>query len=91
MFRKITFVLATTAALGAVAFAPTSASAWGKGGGGGGWGGGGWHHGGWGWGGVAAGIGVGLVGSAIVASSCYRREVVPTAYGPVVRWVNYCY
>jgi hypothetical protein len=88
MFRKMTFVLATTAALGAVALAPTSASAWGKGG----WGGGGWgHHGGWGWGGVAAGVGVGLVGSAIVAGSCYRRQVVGTPYGPAVRWVNYCY
>ena len=40
---------------------------------------------------VAAGVGVGLVGSAIVAGSCYRRQVVGTPYGPAVRWVNYCY
>jgi len=83
MFRKIAFVLAATATLGAVALAPTSASAWGRGG----------HY--WGWGGFGAGLGiglgVGLVGSAVVANTCLQRRVVDTYYGPVVRWVNVCY
>jgi hypothetical protein len=95
MFRKMTLVLAATAALGAVALAPTSASAWGHGG----WGG---HH--FGWGGFGAGIGLGLVGSAVAANSyyngyyygygndtCLRRRVVDTYYGPRWRWVNVCY
>jgi hypothetical protein len=82
MFRKMAFVLAATAALGAVALSPTSASAWGKGGWGGGWGG---HH----WGGL--GVGVGLVGGAVAANACLQRRVVDTYYGPVVRWVNVCY
>jgi hypothetical protein len=96
MFRKMTFVLAATAALGAAALAPTSASAFGG------------HfagphfvgphygygphfgHGwGWGWGGV--GVAAGLVGGAIVADTCLRREVFDTPYGPQVRWVNICY
>jgi hypothetical protein len=99
MFRKMTFVLAATAALGAAALAPTSASAFG-----------GPHLGGphiagphfggprffgprfghrWGWGGV--GIAAGLVGGAIAADACLRREVFDTPYGPQVRWVNVCY
>jgi hypothetical protein len=86
MFRKMAFVLATTAALGTVALAPTSASAWGHGGWGHGWGG---HH--WGWGGFGVGLGVGLVGSAIVADTCLQRRIVDTVYGPVVRLVNVCY
>jgi hypothetical protein len=86
MFRKMTLVLAATAALGAAALAPTSASAWG-------------HHG-WGWGGFGVGVGLGVVGSAIAANnyyayngydSCLRRRVVDTYYGPRVRWVNVCY
>jgi len=86
MFRKMAFVLATTAALGTVALAPTSASAWGHGGWGHGWGG---HH--RGWGGFGVGLGVGLVGSAIVANTCLQRQIVDTVYGPVVRLVNVCY
>jgi hypothetical protein len=82
MFRKMAFVLAATAALGAVALSPTSASAWGHGH----WGG---HH--WGWGGFGVGVAAGLVGGAIVANTCVRRQVIDTAYGPVVRWVNVCY
>jgi hypothetical protein len=92
MFRKMAFVLAATAALGAVALSPTSASAWGHGGWGhGGWGHGGWggHH--WGWGGFGVGVATGLVGGAIVANTCMQRRVIETAYGPVVRWVNVCY
>jgi hypothetical protein len=83
MFRKMTLVLAATAALGAVALAPTSASAFGKGGFGGG------HH--FGRGGFGIGIGLGLVGSAIAVDSCLQRRIVDTYYGPVVRWVNVCY
>ncbi len=49
--RKTILALATFATLGTAALAPTSASAWGHGGGH--WGGWGWGHrwGGWGWGG----------------------------------------
>jgi hypothetical protein len=83
MFRKMAFVLAATAALGTVALAPTSASAWGRGGH---WGG----HG-WGWGGFGVGVAAGLVGSAIVANTCVQRRLIDTPYGPVVRWVNVCY
>jgi len=49
MFRKLTFALLATAALGAAALAPTSASAWGHGGGfHGGYGFHGGFHGGYG-------------------------------------------
>jgi hypothetical protein len=81
MFRKMALVLAATAALGAVALSPTSASAWGYG-----------HHwGGRGWGGFGVGLAAGIVGSAIVANTCVQRQVVATPYGPVVRWANVCY
>jgi hypothetical protein len=83
MIRKMTFVLAATAALGAVALSPTSASAWGKGG----WGGG--HH--FGWGRVGIGVGLGLIGAGIAADTCMQRRVMDTPYGPTVRWVNVCY
>jgi hypothetical protein len=76
MFRKTAFVLATTAALGAAALAPTSASARPFG-----------HHG---WG-LGVGIAAGLVGAAIVADSCVRRQVFATPYGWRTRWVNVCY
>jgi hypothetical protein len=92
MFRKIAFALAATAAIGAAALAPTAASA--RPGFGG-------HFGphphfvgphywgrGWPWG---VGIATGLVGGAIVADACLRREVFDTPYGPSVRWVNICY
>lgn len=79
MFRKTAFALATTAALGAAALAPTSASAHGFG-----------HHGHWGWG-LGVGIAAGVIGSAIVADSCLRREVFQTPYGWRTRWVNVCY
>jgi len=78
MFRKTAFVLATTAALGAAALAPTSASAKPFGFG---------HHG---WG-LGVGIATGLVGAAIVANSCVHREVFHTPYGWRTRWVNVCY
>jgi hypothetical protein len=108
MFRKITLALATTAALGAAALAPTSASAFGghfghgpvvggphfAGGFGPHYGYGphfGHRWGGWGWGGVGVGVAAGLVGGAIAADTCLRREVFDTPYGPRYRWVNVCY
>jgi hypothetical protein len=84
MFRKMTFALATVAALGAAALVPSSASAHGMGGGH--WGG----HG-FGWGRVGIGLGVGLLSGAVVANTCLARRVFDTPYGPVVRVVNVCY
>ena len=105
MFRKITLALATTAALGAAALAPTSASAFGGHFGHGPVVGGphfvGGHFGphfygprfgrGWGWGWGGAAIAAGVVGGAVVADTCLRRDVFDTPYGPQVRWVNICY
>jgi hypothetical protein len=112
MFRKITLALATTAALGAAALAPTSASAFGGHFGHGPVVGGhfgphlgphfvGGHFGprfygprfgrGWGWGWGGAAVAAGVVGGAVVADTCLRREVIDTPYGPQVRWVNICY
>jgi hypothetical protein len=76
MFRKTAFALATTAALGAAALAPTSASAHYFG-----------HHG---WG-LGVGVGAGLVGAAVVANSCVRPVTFHTPYGWRTRWVNVCY
>jgi hypothetical protein len=77
MLRKMILAISAAAALGAAALAPTSASAWG------------YHpywHGYWhGWYGprvVVGGPGYG---------GCMVREWVPTAGGPVLRWVNRCY
>lgn len=80
MFRKMALVLAATAALGAAALSPTSASAhhWG-------------HHGHWGWGGFGVGVAAGLVTGAIVTNACLQKQVVATPYGPAVTWVNVCY
>jgi hypothetical protein len=77
MFRKFAFALATTAALGAAALAPTAASAKPFG-----------HHPHFGWG---VGIAAGIVGSAIVADRCLQRETFHTRYGWRTRWVNVCY
>ncbi len=87
MFRKLTIAAAAVFALSAVALAPTSASAWGKGGFGGHVGG----HG-FGWGPrLGIGLGVGLATAAIATSACMRQVVVDTPYGARVRWVNVCY
>ena len=62
MFRKFALAIAATAALGAAALAPTSASAWGHG-----------HH--WGHG---HGFGIGFYGPTYVAApDCYlvKRQV----------------
>jgi hypothetical protein len=61
MFRKISIALVAAAALGSAALAPTSASAWGRGGGFGGFHGGfhGGYHEGWGHRGFGYGYGGG--------------------------------
>jgi len=84
MLRKMILVVASCAAIGATALAPTSASAaWH-----GGWGG----HGGWGWhrAFVVHPV-VGPVYAGPVYGSCWARRWVPTPYGPTFRWVNRCY
>jgi hypothetical protein len=75
MLRKTILAIAATAALGAAALAPTSASAWYNNG---------WH-GGWGYRPyfrVYAGPAYG---------GCMARRWVATPYGSVLRWVNVCY
>lgn len=81
MFRKLAIALAGTAALGAAALAPTSASA-----GGGHHGHHGWHHG---WHG---GFGVGFYAPAYYAGSdCYTvKRLVDTPVGPRWRRVTVC-
>jgi len=80
MLRKTILAIVASAALGAAALAPTSASAWG---GYGGWHGG-WHGGGWGW-------GYRPIYAGPVYGGCMVRTWVYTPYGPAVRWVNRCY
>ncbi len=78
MLRKVTLAIATAATLGAIALAPTAASAhpWG-----GGWGGGFHHH----WG---HGFGIGFVGGG---DGCYVTRPVLTPFGLRYRTVNVCY
>jgi len=79
MIRKSILALAAIATLGAAALAPTSASAWGKGG----WG----HHHGWGhgFGFYGAGYGVSYVG---VVPSCYYVKKI-NRFGEV-RMIKVC-
>ena len=82
MLRKTLLALAATAAIGAAALTPTSASAFG------------WHHG-WhgGWhhhfgGGPRLFVG----GPAYYGyGGCYARRLVPTPWGPRWRLINRCY
>jgi len=76
MFRKMTLALATVATLGAIALAPTAASAKPFG-----WGGGFHHHHHWG-----PGFGIGFVGY----DGCYISRPVPTPFGVRYRLVNVC-
>jgi hypothetical protein len=76
MLRKIILALAASAALGAAALAPSSASAH--------WGG----HGFYGHGFYNHGIRV-FAGPAY--GGCVVRRWVYTPYGPALRWVNRCY
>jgi hypothetical protein len=84
MFRKFSLVALAAASLGMAALAPTSASAWG---GGGGWHGG-WHGGGWhrGWGAPRF-----YVGGPAYYGGCYVRRLVPTPWGPRWRLISRCY
>jgi hypothetical protein len=81
MIRKLTFAMVATAALGAAALAPTSASAHGWGGG---WHGG-WHHG---WGGPGLFVGGPYYG--YYGGGCLVRRWVGTPWGPQIRLVNVC-
>ena len=96
MFRKLSLVAVAAASLGLAALAPTSASAWGGGGGWhGGWHGGGWHGGGWhgGWGGPRFYVGgPAYYGPAYYGGGgCYVRRLVSTPWGPRWRLINRCY
>jgi hypothetical protein len=79
MLRKLTLGLVAAATLGAMALAPSAASAkpWG-----GGWGGGfgGYHH--------HFGHGIGYIGG--VDSGCYVTQRVMTPFGFRLRTVNVC-
>lgn len=80
MFRKLTLALVAAASLGAMALAPTTASA-------GGFIWPGYHpHHHWGHGGF--GIGIGFVGNGY--SDCYRTRLVLTPKGYRYRTVNVC-
>jgi hypothetical protein len=78
MFRKLTLALVAAASLGAMALAPTAASAKPFG-----WGGG-FHHNHWG-----HGFGIGFVGVGI-DDSCYVTRPVLTQFGYRYRTVNVC-
>jgi hypothetical protein len=77
MLRKTILAVAATAALGAAALAPTSASAWYNNG---------WH-GGWGWGYHPY---VRVYAAPVYGGGCMVRRWVYTPYGQVLRWVNVC-
>jgi hypothetical protein len=78
MFRKLTLALVAAASLGAMALAPTAASA--------GWKGGGWHHHHHG-----HGFGIGFIGSGYGGyDGCYQTRRVPAPYGYRFRTVNVC-
>jgi hypothetical protein len=77
--RKLALGLVAAASLGAMALAPSAASAhqWG-----GGWGGGfgGYHH----------HFGVGFIGGGYGGDGCYVVRRVPTPFGYRLRTVNVC-
>jgi hypothetical protein len=85
MYRKIALGLVAAVSLGAMALAPSAASAkpWG-GGWGGGWSGGFHHHH------FGPGLGIAFVGG-YADDSCYVTRRVPTPYGYRLRTVNVCY
>ena len=80
MLRKLTLGLVAAASLGAMALAPTAASAkpWGWGGG---WGG--YHH-------FGHGFGIGYIGGGYDDIGCYVVRRVATPYGYRLRTVNVC-
>src|SRR5258708_25055268 len=80
MLRKLTLALVAATSLGAMALAPTAASAgpyWG-----GGWGG--YHHH---WG---HGYGIGYMGGGYGDDGCDQVPRVPTPFGYRLRTVNVC-
>ena len=81
MLRKLTLGLVAAASLGAMALAPTAASA-GPWGGGWGWGGGFHHHHHFG-----HGFGMGYIGGD---DGCYVVRRVPTPFGYRLRTINVC-
>ena len=89
MFRKISIALVAAAALGSAALAPTSASAWGRGGGFGGFHGGfheGWGHRGFGYGSAAAragAISIRTAASGLSDRRQYRDDARPPRRGRV--------
>jgi hypothetical protein len=85
MFRKLTLSLVAAASLGAMALAPSAASAKPFGGGWGGWGGGFHHHH------FGPGLGVTFVGGGYADDDCYVTRRVRTPYGYRLRTVNICY
>ena len=82
MLRKLTLGLVAAASLGAMALAPSAASAhsWGGGWGGGGWGG--FHH-------HFHGFGIGYV-AAPAYDGCYVTRGVLTPFGYRLRTFNVC-
>jgi len=81
MLRKLTLALVAAASLGAMALAPTAASAgpWG-----GGWGGGFHHHH------FGHGFGIGFIGGGYGDDGCYVTQRVLTPFGYRLRTVNVC-
>jgi hypothetical protein len=79
VLRKLTLGLVAAASLGAMALAPSAASAhqWG-----GGWGGGfgGYHH----------HFGIGFIGGGYGGDGCYIVRRVPTPFGYRLRTINVC-
>jgi len=80
MLRQITLALVAAASLGAIALAPTAASAGWKGGGFGGF-----HHHHWG-----PGFGICYIGGGYGDDDCYQLRSVPTPFGYRLRTVNVC-
>ncbi|MGZ5802698.1 MAG: sulfur globule protein precursor [Xanthobacteraceae bacterium] len=76
MLRKLTLAAAATAALGFVALAPTTASAYWHG-----------HHHGF-WGGPRYAF---AAPAYVYGNPCIRTRWVPTPWGPRLRRVNVCY
>jgi hypothetical protein len=84
MLRKLTLTLVAAASLGAMALAPTAASAHWKGGGmGGGFGGFHHHH-------FGPGFGIGYIGGGYGDDGCYVTRRVPTPFGYRLRVINVC-
>jgi hypothetical protein len=83
MLRKLTLALVAAVSLGAMALAPSAASAhsWGGGWGGGGWGG--FHH--------SHGFGIGYVAAPAYGDGCYVTRGVLTPFGYRLRTFNVCY